>query len=55
MEHSLVLFRHMQGIGRCGEIGGVMASDIDSADDGKITYSIASGNITLGSIEFQEL
>ena len=55
MEHSLVLFRHLQGIGRCGEIGSVTASDIDSTDDGKITYSIVSGNMTLDSMEFQEL
>ena len=51
----IVLFRHLQGIGRCGEIGSVTASDIDSTDDGKITYSIVSGNMTLDSMEFQEL
>ena len=55
MAHSLVLLRHLQGIGRCGEIGGVTASDVDSIDDGKITYSIISGNMTLDSMEFQEL
>ena len=27
----------------CGEVGGVTASDIDSTDDGKITYNIVPG------------